>query len=212
MVCEVKMAATSWPTEEKMPECSLPEAANQVTLLLKRLKKGDREAPGQLIPLVIDELRRLARHYMRNERVGHTLQPTALVNEAYLRLIGYRSLDWQSRSHFIGVAASVMRQVLTDYARRRLAAKRGADADDVPLADLMDSLSVEQSQELLALNDALDRLKKMNQRHSQIVEMRYFGGLSIEETAEALEVSPITVKRDWAVARAWLCAELKGKA
>jgi RNA polymerase sigma-70 factor (ECF subfamily) len=195
-----------------MPECSMPEAANQVTLLLKRLKKGDREAPGQLIPLVIDELRRLARHYMRNERVGHTLQPTALVNEAYLRLIGYRSLDWQSRSHFVGVAASVMRQVLTDYARRRLAAKRGADADDVPLADLMDSLSVEQSQELLALNDALDRLKKMNQRHSQIVEMRYFGGLSIEETAEALEVSPITVKRDWAVARAWLCAELKGKA
>jgi RNA polymerase sigma-70 factor, ECF subfamily len=212
MMCEVKMAATSWLTEEKMTECSMPEAANQVTLLLKRLKKGDREAPGQLIPLVIDELRRLARHYMRNERVGHTLQPTALVNEAYLRLIGYRSLDWQSRSHFVGVAASVMRQVLTDYARRRLAAKRGADADDVPLADLMDSLSVEQSQELLALNDALDRLKKMNQRHSQIVEMRYFGGLSIEETAEALEISPITVKRDWAVARAWLCAELKGKA
>jgi RNA polymerase sigma-70 factor, ECF subfamily len=206
------MAATSWLMEEKMPECSMPEAATQVTLLLKRLKKGDREASGQLIPLVIDELRRLARHYMRNERVGHTLQPTALVNEAYLRLIGYRSLDWQSRSHFIGVAASVMRQVLTDYARRRLAAKRGADADDVPLADLMDSLSVEQSQELLALNDALDRLKKMNQRHSQIVEMRYFGGLSIEETAEALEVSPVTVKRDWAVARAWLCAELKGKA
>jgi len=206
------MTATAWLTEEKMTECSMPEAANQVTLLLKRLKKGDREAPGQLIPLVIDELRRLARHYMRNERVGHTLQPTALVNEAYLRLIGYRSLDWQSRSHFVGVAASVMRQVLTDYARRRLAAKRGADADDVPLADLMDSLSVEQSQELLALNDALDRLKKMNQRHSQIVEMRYFGGLSIEETAEALEVSPITVKRDWAVARAWLCAELKGKA
>jgi RNA polymerase sigma-70 factor, ECF subfamily len=212
MMCEVKMTATAWLTEEKMTECSMPEAANQVTLLLKRLKKGDREASGQLIPLVIDELRRLARHYMRNERVGHTLQPTALVNEAYLRLIGYRSLDWQSRSHFVGVAASVMRQVLTDYARRRLAAKRGADADDVPLADLMDSLSVEQSQELLALNDALDRLKKMNQRHSQIVEMRYFGGLSIEETAEALEVSPITVKRDWAVARAWLCAELKGKA
>ena len=195
-----------------MAEYNMPESTQQVTLLLKRLKKGDPEAPGQLIPLVIDELHRLASHYMRNERVGHTLQPTALVNEAYLRMIGYRSLDWQSRSHFIGVAASIMRQVLTDYARRRLAAKRGSDAEDVPLADLKDSLSVEQSEELLALNEALDRLKKMNSRHSQIVEMRYFGGLSIEETAEALGISPITVKRDWALARAWLCAELKGKA
>jgi RNA polymerase sigma-70 factor, ECF subfamily len=189
----------------------MPASAQQVTVLLKRLKKGDPEAPGRLIPLVIDELRRLARHYMRNERVGHTLQPTALVNEAYLRMIGYRSLDWQSRSHFIAVAASIMRQVLTDYARRRLAAKRGNDLEDVRLDDLRDSLSVEQSEELLALNEALDRLKQMNPRQSQIVEMRYFGGLSIEETSEALGVSPITVKRDWAVARAWLRAELKGK-
>ena len=187
----------------------MPPSAQQVTVLLKRLKKGDPEAPARLIPLVIDELRRLARHYMRNERVGHTLQPTALVNEAYLKMIGYRSLDWQSRSHFIGVAASIMRQVLTDYARRRLAAKRGHE--DVPLDDLRDSLSVAQSEELLALNEALDRLKQMNPRQSQIVEMRYFGGLSIEETSEALGVSPITVKRDWAVARAWLRAELKEK-
>jgi RNA polymerase sigma factor (TIGR02999 family) len=187
----------------------MPASAQQVTVLLKRLKKGDPEASNRLIPLVIEELRRLARHYMRNERVGHTLQPTALVNEAYLRMIGYRSLDWQSRSHFIGVAASIMRQVLTDYARRRLAAKRGHDLEDVRLDDLRDSLSVEQSEELLALNEALDRLKQMNPRQSQIVEMRYFGGLSIEETSEALGVSPITVKRDWAVARAWLRAELE---
>jgi RNA polymerase sigma factor (TIGR02999 family) len=198
--------------EEKMPEYGMPESAQQVTVLLKRLKMGDPAAPGQLIPLVIDELRRLASHYMRNERVGHTLQPTALVNEAYLRMIHYRNLDWKSRSHFIGVAASIMRQVLTDYARRRLAAKRGPDAEDVPLDDLKDSLSAGQSEELLALNEALDRLKQMNPRHSQIVEMRYFGGLSIEETAEALRVAPITVKRDWAVARAWLCAQLKGGA
>jgi RNA polymerase sigma factor (TIGR02999 family) len=195
--------------EKKMPEYSMPASAQQVTVLLKRLKMGDPEAPNKLVPLVIEELRRIACHYMRNERVGHTLQPTALVNEAYLRMIDYRKLDWKSRSHFIGVAASVMRQILTDYARRRLAAKRGSDAEDVPLDDLKDSLSAVQSRELLALNDALDRLKQMNPRQSQIVELRYFGGLSIEETSEALGISPITVKRDWAVARAWLRAELQ---
>jgi RNA polymerase sigma-70 factor (ECF subfamily) len=184
---------------------------SQVTVLLKRLRNGDPAAAQQLVPLVIDELKRLARHYMRNERVGHTLQPTALVNEAYLRMAGYRSLDWKSRSHFIGVAASVMRQILTDYARKRLAAKRGRDLEEIPLADLRDSISVEQSEELMALNEALDRLQKMNPRQSKIVEMRYFGGLSVPETAEVLGISPITVKRDWVVARAWLCAELKDR-
>jgi RNA polymerase sigma factor (TIGR02999 family) len=183
----------------------------EVTALLKRLKEGDKDVPEKLIPLVIDELRRLARHYMRNERVGHTLQPTALVNEAYMRLAGYHEMDWQSRAHFIGVAASVMRQVLIDYARKKHAAKRGGSEQAQPLDDNIGTLSNQQSAELLDLDAALDKLEKMNRRHAKIIEMRYFGGLTVEETAEALGVAPITVKRDWAVARAWLRSQIRGE-
>jgi RNA polymerase sigma factor (TIGR02999 family) len=188
----------------------MPSTTGEVTALLRRLKDGDKDVPEKLVPLVIDELRRLARHYMKNERVGHTLQPTALVNEAYMRLAGYTEMDWQSRAHFIGVAASVMRQVLIDYARKKHAAKRGGADRDVPLDDNVATLSNEQSAELLDLDQALQKLEQMNPRHAKIVELRYFGGLTVEETAEALGVSPITVKRDWAVARAWLSSQIRG--
>jgi RNA polymerase sigma factor (TIGR02999 family) len=188
----------------------MPSRRGEVTAWLKRLNEGHPQAQEKLAPMVIDELRRLARHYMANERVGHTLQPTALVNEAYLRMAGYQNLNWKGRSHFIGVAAAVMRQVLIDYARKRLAMKRGGDQEEVPLDDDWESLSVEQSEELLDLHSALQRLEKMNPRHSKIVELKYFGGLSIDEIAEVLGVSSITVKRDWTVVRSWLRAELKG--
>jgi len=174
------------------------------------MQAGDHEAADELLPKVMSELRRLARHYMRHERVGHTLQPTALVNEAYLRLAGYDRMDWQSRSHFIGLAASVMRQVLMDYARRRLASKRGGAERAVSLEEGGSPMSPQQSAELVALDDALTRLQQMNERQAKVVELRYFGGLSVEETAEALRVSTVTVKRDWAAARAWLRSQLEG--
>ena len=184
--------------------------AGEVTVLLRRIKGGDRNAIEELLPKVIGELRRLARNYMRNERIGHTLQPTALVNEAYLRLCGYKRMNWQSRSHFIGVAASVMRQILVDYARKRQAAKRGGGQALAEFQDRLYYLSPHQCEEYIALDRALERLEKMNSRHAKIVELRYFGGLSVEETAEALGISPVTVKRDWALVRAWLRLQLEG--
>ncbi len=186
----------------------MPEP-QEVTVLLHRIKEGDETAQRELIPLVIAELRRLAGHYMKNERIGHTLQPTALVNEAYLRMAGYRQMDWQDRSHFIGVAASVMRQVLIDYARKRSASKRGGEQEHLSLEDRDGMLSDSQSAELLDLDEALGDLARMSPRQAKIVELRYFGGLSVEETAKALKISPITVKRDWAAARAWLKAQIR---
>lgn len=187
-------------------------AAGEVTILLNQISSGSSEAANQLIPLVLHELRRLARHYMKTERPGHTLQPTALVNEAYLRLVGDQARDWRNRAHFIGVSACVMRRILIDYARRRQAAKRsvGEQAVVESYAD-PEVFSYEQAEELLALNSALDRLDQMNSRQRQVVEMRYFGGLSLEETAEALGVSAMTVKRDWTAARAWLKGQVRAE-
>jgi RNA polymerase sigma-70 factor, ECF subfamily len=179
----------------------------EVTVLLQQMRSGDSEAADKLIPLVVDELRRLARLQLRNERPGHTLQPTALVNEAYLRLVGDQARDWQNRAHFIGVSVSVMRRILIDHARRKRALKRGFE-DQADVEDYA-GLSYEQADELMALNIALDQLEKMSSRQRQVVELRYFGGLSTEETAEVLKVSPITVKRDWVVARAWLKGQLR---
>lgn len=179
-----------------------------VTSLLKRIQKGDQGANEKLIPIIFAELRRLARHHMKNERLGHTLQPTALVNEAYIRLAGFERMDWQSRSHFLGMASGLMRQILIDYARRRQSLKRGGDKAFVELDENRAMLSPQQSAELIALDIALAELAKMNPRHAKIVELRYFGGLSVEEAAEALGIAPITVKRDWAAARAWLRSRL----
>jgi RNA polymerase sigma-70 factor, ECF subfamily len=187
-------------------QCAPP---GEVTVLLRQIGRGDSSAVDRLIPLVLHELRKLARLQLRNERSDHTLQPTALVNEAYIRLIGDQARDWQSRAHFIGVSASVMRRILVDYARRRQALKRRRLSGNIIDADGGAVLSDGQSQELLALELALDRLGEMSPRQRQVVELRYFGGLSPEETAEVLNISSITVKRDWLAAKAWLKGQIR---
>ena len=179
-----------------------------VTLLLSALTRGDEGAASQLIPVVYDELRRLAGSYMRRERVDHTLQATALVHEAYLKLVEQRSVDWQSRAHFFGVAAQLMRRILIDHARGHSREKRGGDDKKVSLDEAF-IFSEQKADELLAVDDSLNQLAKIDPRQAKTVEMRFFGGLSIEEAAEVLGVSPKTVKRDWSVAKAWLYADLK---
>jgi RNA polymerase sigma-70 factor (ECF subfamily) len=183
----------------------------EVTLLLAQVKRGDKAALGRMIPLVYKELRRLAGHYLRDERIGHTLQPTALVHEAYLRLVGQDRADWQNRAQFMGVAAQLMRRILVDYARERLAAKRGGGAVRVDDEQFDAGAGPGQSEELLAVDEAVERLTELDPQQARVVEMRYFGGLSVEETAEALGISPRTVKRDWAMAKAWLRGELSAK-
>jgi RNA polymerase sigma-70 factor, ECF subfamily len=180
----------------------------EVTVLLQQIRAGDPGAADKLIPLVLEALRELARLQLRGERPGHTLQPTALVNEAYLRLVGDQARDWHSRAHFIGVTVSVMRRILIDYARRRQAIKRGGGEPGVAEEDYA-ALSYKDADELMALNIALDRLQEMNARQRQVVELRYFGGLSLEETADLLSISTITVKRDWIAARAWLRGQVR---
>jgi len=185
---------------------------HEVTQLLTHWRNGDREALDKLIPLVYDELRRLARHYMARERPGHTLQTTALVNEAYLRLNGQANIDWQNRSHFFGIAARFMRQILVDHARNRAYAKRGGGALKVPLEEAFAVVSSEQAGDYVALDEALVKLEAIDPRKCRVVELRYFGGLTVEETAEVLRVSPVTVMRDWSMARAWLRREMSHEA
>jgi RNA polymerase sigma factor (TIGR02999 family) len=180
----------------------------EVTLLLVEVKLGRKDALFRLIPLVYKELRRLAGHYLREERNGHTLQPTALVHEAYLRLVGQDRADWQNRAQFIGVAAQLMRRILVDYARERGAVKRGGRAVKIRDEGFDLGATPQQSEEMLAVDEALDRLSEFDTRQAKIVEMRYFGGLSMEETAEAMGISVRTVTRDWAIAKAWLRSEL----
>ena len=181
---------------------------NEVSQLLVDWRSGDRAALDKLIPLVHQELRRLARHYLRGERIGHTLQPTALVNEAYLRLIDYRDIQWQNRAHFFAVAAQLMRRILVDHARSRNYAKRGGLQQKLSLSKA-DRFANKPDVDLVALDDALKTLAAMNEQQSRLVELRFFGGLTIEETAEVLGVSHATVERDWAVARAWLRREIR---
>jgi len=180
----------------------------EVTALLGEMAQGKPEAAEQLIPLVYDELRRLASRYMRREREDHTLQTTALVHEAYLKLVEQRSVNWQSRAHFFGIAAQLMRRVLIDHARRNLREKRGGGQPVVVLDEAF-VFSPEQSSALVELDGALERLAAMDARQARIVELRFFGGLTVEEAGEVLGVSPKTVKRDWSVAKAWLHGELK---
>jgi RNA polymerase sigma factor (TIGR02999 family) len=178
-----------------------------VTQILQEVSGGDKDAPARLMPLVYDELRRLADHYLRQERPDHTLQPTALVHEAYLKLIDQTRVDWQNRAHFFGVAAQLMRRILVDHARRHRASKRGGFQQKLTLDEAVD-YSQPRDLDLVALDDALNALAQMDARQSQIVELRFFGGLTIEETAEALGVSPATVKVDWSMAKAWLRREI----
>jgi RNA polymerase sigma factor (TIGR02999 family) len=179
-----------------------------VTVLLAKVTKGDHQAASKLIPLVYGELRRLAGHYMRHERADHTLQATALVHEVYLKLVQHQSIDWQNRAHFFGIAAQVMRHILVDHARGHGREKRGAGQQLVSLEEAF-VFSPEKSTELLKVDESLQRLAKLDPRQGRIVELRFFGGLTVEETAHVLGISPKTVKRDWSVAKAWLHGDLR---
>lgn len=179
----------------------------EVSRLLAECSGGNQEAFDKLLPLVYDELHRLAAAYMSREREGHTLQTTALVNEAYLRLVDQTSAHWQNRVHFFAVASKVMRQILIDHARSHARAKRGGGATRISLDEIA-VMSKERAANLLALDEALQRLAEKDRRKSEVVEMRFFGGLTIEEVAEVLRVTPKTVTRDWQMARAWLYREM----
>ncbi|HEV8134510.1 MAG TPA: sigma-70 family RNA polymerase sigma factor [Pyrinomonadaceae bacterium] len=178
-------------------------ASNEVTQLLVAWGNGDQAARDQLMPLVYAELHRLAHRHIKRERPGHTLQTSALVNEAFVRLVDQRDVHWQSRAHFFGIAAQMMRRILVDYARKRRFAKRGGNQLQVSLNEELVAAN-QRSAEVVLLDDALTQLAEIDERKSKVVELKFFGGLSIEETAEALGVSPGTVMRDWTLAKAWL--------
>jgi RNA polymerase sigma factor (TIGR02999 family) len=186
------------------------EPPNQVTELLQGWRGGDGKALDALLPLVYKELRRLAHFQLRNERADHTLQSSALVHEAYLRLVGANPPRWESRTHFFAIASQLMRQILVDYARQHRAAKRGGSACKVSLQDAM-VMPRQTDIDVIALDDALQTLAKIDERQSRVVELRFFAGLSVEEISEALEVGSATVQRDWTAARAWLYREMSGK-
>lgn len=186
--------------------------SNQVTQLLLDWSKGKREALNELMPMVYQELRKLASGYLRSERPDHTLQPTALIHEAYLRMIGHDMPEWQSRAHFFGVAARLMRQILVEHARTRQAVKRGGDQQKISLDDAPQVFAQGDAAELLALDHALTKLSSLDERRARILEMRAFAGMSVEETAEALGVSDRTVKREMRLAQAWIRRELEQSA
>lgn len=182
--------------------------SEEVTLLLQQVATGNQDAVEKLIPLVYEELHRVAQNHLRFERPNHTLQPTALVHEVFLKLVAQRKADWQGRAHFFAVASQLMRRILVDYARGRLSAKRGGGKVKLPL-DQVFVLTPGRCDELLALDESLERLGKLDARQSRVVELRFFGGLSVEEAAKVLGVSPKTVKREWSMAKAWLYGEMK---
>jgi RNA polymerase sigma factor (TIGR02999 family) len=189
-------------------------AGDDVTGQLIEWRHGDRAALDRLTPLVYDEIRRIAHRYVQRERDGHTLQTTALVNEAYIRVAGSQNVEWQNRSHFFAVAAQVMRHILIDHARRRRYVKHGGEAQRIALDDALATeqavmMTQPRAAELVALDEALDELARIDPRKSRVVELRYFGGLSLDETAEVLEVSRMTVRRDWRAAKAWLFRRMK---
>jgi RNA polymerase sigma-70 factor, ECF subfamily len=189
---------------------------DDLTGLLIEWQRGDRTALDKLTPLVYDEIRRIAHRYVQREREGHTLQTTALVNEAYLRLAGQQQINWQNRAHFFAVTAQVMRHILIDYARRRHYVKHGGEAKRIEFSEALATqgaalMSGPRAAELCALDEALDELAKLDPRKSRVVELRYFGGLSLDETAEVLKVSSMTVRRDWRAAKAWLFRRMKGE-
>lgn len=199
------------PNVHKKSGCRMNPPPHEVTQLLVAWSNGDQVARDELMSVVYQELHRLAHHYMKRESPGHTLQTSALVNEAFLKLIDQRDVRWQNRAHFFGIAAQMMRRILVDYARNRRYAKRGGGARELSLDEAL-IVSDERSAEVLALDETLQRLAEFDPRKSQIVEFRFFGGLSIEETAEVLAVSPGTVMRDWTLAKAWLRREMSTNA
>jgi len=183
--------------------------SQDVTGLLERWGQGDKDALNQLLPAVYDELHRMAARYLRRERPDHTLQPTALIHEAYLRLVDQNSVTWENRAHFFGISAQVMRRILVDHARGRHAAKRGGSLIKLPLDEAIHGSPKQQEEiDLVALDAALTRLAEVDAEQSRLVELRYFAGLTIEETAQVMDISPATVKRKWTVSRAWLRREI----
>lgn len=186
----------------------MERSSADVTLLLRQVANGNQDAAARLIPLVYEELHRLAERRLRLERPDHTLQPTALVHEAYLKLVAQRNANWQSRAHFFALASQLMRRILVDYARGRLRAKRGGKQARLPL-DKVFIISRGRCDELLALDESLERLGKLDARQSRVVELRFFGGLTVDEAAKVLGVSSKTVKREWSMAKAWLYGEMK---
>lgn len=186
----------------------MPTTPDNVTQLLVELTDGKTAVLELLLPIVYKELRNLANNYLRRERADHTLQPTALVHEAYLKLVDQKNVQWQNRAHFFGVAANIMRRILVDHARKHKADKRGGEFAKEQLEESIIVVSDEKSVELLALDDALETLAKVDPQKSRIVELRYFGGLSVEETAEVMGISEITVKRHWKMAKAWLYGQI----
>jgi RNA polymerase sigma factor (TIGR02999 family) len=188
----------------------MPASPNDITQLLVDWSNGNKLALDGLMPLVYDELHRIAGRYLRREREGHTLQTTALINEAYLRIVDQNRVSWQSRAHFFGVAAQMMRRILVDHARSHLYAKRGGGAQKLTLDEAI-ATPKERDLDLVALDDALTTLAQVDPQQSRIIELRFFGGLTIEETAEVIGISPATVKRDWNMAKAWLYGELSNR-
>ena len=184
---------------------------NEISCLLKAWSSGDRKALDDLLPLVYDELHRQAHRFLRRERRNHTLQTTALIHETYLKLLEQNRVSWQNRDHFFAISANLMRRILVNYASARQRKKRGGSAEKLDLDESMVIATDKTEVDLLGLDEALTRLGKLDKQQEQIVELRYFSGLTIEETAEALDVSPATIKRDWKMTKAWLYRELSGK-
>jgi RNA polymerase sigma factor (TIGR02999 family) len=195
------------PARAKEARANASDSAN-VTELLRAWGKGDRSALDQLTVIVYQELRRLAKHYLRRERTGHTLQTSALVNEAYMRLVDYARMQWQDRAHFFAVSAQLMRRILVDHARRRNL-KRGVGVQHISLEEAA-TFGADVPDDLVALDEAMNQLARIDPRKARVVELRFFGGLSVDETAEALKVSSVTVIRDWSTAKAWLYREMTG--
>src|SRR5579863_1175964 len=204
----IRSAATGRRFAPAITGMSTPPA-HDVTQLLRAWSGGDQQALEKLTPLVYEELHRRARHYVAQERPGHTIQTTALVNEVYLRLVDFRGVTWQDRAHFLAVCARMMRRILTDFARSRGYQKRGGAVQQVTFDEQL-CVTGESPADLVALDDALSGLAGVDQRKSQVVELRFFGGLSVQETAEVLKVSEETVKRDWRLAKLWLLREMSG--
>ncbi len=187
---------------------SSTEKSQEISRILQEWSGGGQDASEKLLPLVYDELRRQAARYMRREREGHTLQTTALVHEAYLKLVDQRNVNWQNRAHFFGIAAQAMKRILVDHAKARHRNKRGGAAEDLPLDDARFAISNEKSVDLVALDEALTRLAKFDDQQARIVDLKYFAGLTIKEISEILKISPATVKREWNSAKAWLHGEI----
>ena len=189
---------------------SVPVTREEISQLLKAWGGGDADAAERFVPLIYDELRRQARRYLNRERANHTLQTTALVHEAYLRLMEQRNVNWQNRAHFFALAAQMMRRILVNYAINRKREKRGGANENIALDETIVIAAEKSEVDLMALDEALTRLEKLDPRQARVVELRYFSGLNIEETAEVMDISPATVKREWSMAKAWLKAELSG--